>query len=91
MGACFPPPEPMMPSRNTVVCTICSANYLARSRALMASVATFHRDWDRHVLIADEIGDRFDPATMGQKPACSVMSLVGPALIPSQLGPTGRW
>jgi glycosyltransferase involved in cell wall biosynthesis len=49
-------------SPRTLVCTICSANYLAQARVLMASLARTQPDWERHVLIVDEIGDRFDPA-----------------------------
>ena len=48
-------------SEKTVVCTVISANYLARARVLMASVARHHPDWDRHVLLVDEISGRFDP------------------------------
>ena len=52
----------MSTSPRTLVCTICSANYLAQARVLMASLARTQPDWERHVLIVDEIGERFDPA-----------------------------
>jgi hypothetical protein len=45
----------------TVVCTIASANYLARVRVLMASLAVHHPDWERHLLLVDEVAGRFDP------------------------------
>ncbi|MCP4907596.1 MAG: glycosyltransferase family 4 protein [bacterium] len=47
---------------HTAACTIVSANYLARARVLMETVARQHPDWDRHVLLVDEIAGRFDPA-----------------------------
>ncbi len=43
----------------TVVCTVVSANYLARARVLMDSVARQHPEWDRHVLLVDEVRGRF--------------------------------
>ncbi|MDG2336229.1 MAG: glycosyltransferase [Myxococcota bacterium] len=52
----------MTSAPRTVVCTVVSANYLARARVLMNSLRTHHPDWVQHVLIVDEIGDRFDPA-----------------------------
>lgn len=44
-----------------MVCTIASANYLARVRVLMESVARWHPEWERSVLLVDEIDGRFDP------------------------------
>ncbi len=45
----------------TAVCTIVSKNYLAYARTLMNSVAEFHPEWKRHVLLVDEVNGRFDP------------------------------
>lgn len=44
-----------------VMCTIVSANYLARARVLMQSFRETHPGWDLEVLVVDEIGDHFDP------------------------------
>ena len=46
----------------TAVCTIVSANYLARARVLMESLAVHHPDWERHVLLVDEVAGRIRPA-----------------------------
>lgn len=53
--------ESVMEPHRTVVCTIVSANYLARARVLMESVEEHHPEWDRHVLLVDENRGRFDP------------------------------
>ena len=52
---------PLTSKPQTVVCTVISANYLARARVLMNSLKTHQPDWAQHVLVVDEIGDRFDP------------------------------
>ncbi len=53
---------PLTSTPRTVVCTVISANYLARARVLMNSLRIHHPDWTQHVLVVDEIGDRFDSA-----------------------------
>ncbi len=50
-----------MDSPRTVVCTICSNNYLHYARTLMSSVRSQHPDWHRVVLVVDEIQGHFDP------------------------------
>jgi len=50
-------------SNNTkAVFTIVSKNYLHYARTLMQSVREVHGDWDRHVLLVDEVRGDFDPA-----------------------------
>jgi glycosyltransferase involved in cell wall biosynthesis len=46
---------------NTAVFTIVSKNYLSFSRTLLSSVQNHHPEWDRFVLLADEIDNKFDP------------------------------
>ena len=51
-------------SAATAVCTIASANYLARARVLMESVACWHPEWERYLLLIDPIDPidgRLDP------------------------------
>lgn len=45
-------------SGSTAVCTIASANYLARVRVLMESLARWHPEWERYVLLLDRIDGR---------------------------------
>ncbi len=42
-------------------CTIISKNYLAFARTLMTSIREVHPEWDRHVLLVDEIDGAFEP------------------------------
>jgi len=46
----------------TAVCTIASKNYLHYCRTLMDSLQRVHPDWERHLLLVDEIQGAFDPA-----------------------------
>jgi glycosyltransferase involved in cell wall biosynthesis len=48
-------------SARTAVCTIVSNNYLPFARTLMGSLREIHPEWDRHVLITDEIRGHFNP------------------------------
>jgi glycosyltransferase involved in cell wall biosynthesis len=48
-------------SPRTAVCTIVSNNYLPFARTLMGSLCETHPEWDRHVLITDEIRGHFNP------------------------------
>ena len=48
-------------SPRTAVCTIVSNNYLPFARTLMGSLCEIHPEWDRHVLVTDEIRGYFDP------------------------------
>jgi hypothetical protein len=43
------------------VCTIIAKNYLAQARCLMDSVAQFHPELDRIVILVDRADDYFDP------------------------------
>jgi glycosyltransferase involved in cell wall biosynthesis len=45
----------------TAVCTIVSKNYLAFARTLMGSLAQHHPEWERVVLLVDELDDSFAP------------------------------
>ncbi len=45
-----------------VACTIVSKNYLPYARVLMDSLAQVHPDWERRVLLVDEMDGCFDPA-----------------------------
>lgn len=45
----------------TAVFTIVSKNYLHFARTLMQSVKDVHPEWDRHVLLVDEVRGDFDP------------------------------
>jgi len=49
-------------SARTAVFTIVSKNYLHFARTLMQSVKNVHSDWDRHVLLVDEVRGDFAPA-----------------------------
>jgi len=46
----------------TAVFTIVSKNYLHFARTLMQSVKDVHPEWERHVLLVDEVRGDFDPA-----------------------------
>jgi glycosyltransferase involved in cell wall biosynthesis len=47
----------------TAVCTIVSRNYLHYARTLMQSLARAHPDWERYVLLVDELPDGYQPAS----------------------------
>lgn len=47
-------------SPRTAVCTIVSNNYLPFARTLMDSLRELHPEWDRHVLITDQIRGLFN-------------------------------
>ena len=55
--------EPLGSGRRprTAVCTIVSNNYLPFARTLMGSLREIHPEWERHVLVTDEIDGHFDP------------------------------
>jgi len=46
----------------TAVCSICSKNYYAHARVLLASIRRVHPDWDCHFLLADEPDGSLDPS-----------------------------
>jgi len=48
---------------NGAVCTIVATNYLAHARCLMDSVARFHPEIARFVILVDKIDQRFDVAS----------------------------
>lgn len=47
----------------TAVFTVISKNFLAFARTLMASVQFHHPEWERYVLLVDEVEDKFNPRT----------------------------
>ncbi len=46
----------------TAVFTVIAKNYLPQARVLMASAAEIHPEWERFVVLVDEVNDYFDPA-----------------------------
>jgi hypothetical protein len=48
--------------RNGAVCTIIAKNYLAHARCLMDSLAQFHPELARFVILADTVDGHFEPA-----------------------------
>lgn len=50
----------MTSNTSTAVFTIVSKNYLHFARTLMQSVKDVHPEWDRHVLLVDEVRGDFD-------------------------------
>lgn len=48
--------------KQTAVFTIVSKNYLHFARTLMSSVSQHHPEWERYVLLVDEIHGEFDPS-----------------------------
>lgn len=52
-------------SSKTAVFTIVSKNYLSFARTLLHSVEQHHPEWDRYLLLVDEVEDKFD---IGKEP-----------------------
>ncbi len=50
------------PYSGTAVCTIISKNYLHFARTLMGRLSQIHPDWQRYVLLVDELHGEFDPS-----------------------------
>jgi hypothetical protein len=48
-------------SRHGAICTIIAKNYLANARCLMDSIAQFHPELARFVILVDQIDGLFDP------------------------------